>query len=151
MSISEYLFNNVDFTGPLTKIRDVSGIKIADVWFYGTKKGEADIWEQMIPTPSIQMVSNDILLSDGGVIAVGDVILGQIPTKKYSEEDLFRTGGEYKFYFVIRDPNGVMVTKGYTPNKIIRKDLFFYTLSIERFKSLKVDEIDNSFKTLVGI
>ena len=146
MSMNEYLFNNIDFSGPLTKIRDISGNKRANVWFYTT--GEKDIWEQMIPTPYIKPINHEIDLSMGGWIETGDVILGQIPAKKYSESVLLNTTGSSRYY-VIQDPTGAMETKAYVPDRIIRKDLFFFTMVIARFKSLNTGDLAQSFSERV--
>ena len=145
MSMNEYLFNNIDFAGPLTKLRESTGLKRADVWFLTKQKGENDIWEQMIPTPYIKPINQEIELGSGGWIEAGDVLLGQIPAKKYPESVLLNNTG-HKRYYVIQDPTGAMETKAYLPDRIIRKDLFFFTIVVKRFQSLNSSDLDNSLK-----
>lgn len=96
-------------------IVDSVGIKKANVYLM-EKRGEDNIWKQILPSPSIRYDHRQKLLEGGETIS-GNIILESIPITLYEEQDLRTDSDEaVEKYFVI---NG----RGYTVESIEREYL----------------------------
>ena len=123
-------------------IRDDLGAKLANVYLYSKKMGEEAVWKQLLPTPSIQDLSFDQAMVEGGIVQRGDLRLGGIPVANYNNDDL-RTDSkdrDVRKFIVIKEQGAEGKTKAYTALHISRR-LLNYVIHVRRFDAINEDDL----------
>ena len=133
-------FDNIDFASTLGHIRDKGQIKFVDVYTYRKVGNNDPVVLPFLPTPMVDFISDKESLESGGVIAVGDVVLRQIPVSRYKKVDLetATVGGGAKKYWILSDSKSE--PKAYTTIRVTRGPLFWEVI-LHRFKSLDPSKI----------
>ena len=136
-------FNNIDFAPTLGHIRDRGQIKFVDVYTYRKEGNNAPVVVPFLPTPLVDFISNKEFMESGGVIAVGEIVLRQIPVSRYKESDLQTStlSGRVKRYWILSDPKSE--PKAYTTTNITRGPLFWEVV-LERYKSINEEKLEQA-------
>ena len=117
------------------EIRDNIGAKKSNVWFY-SKTGENNpVWTQILPTPYVRDIEQEVTLQEGGSLEHGDIILQNLPRYKFSEEDLETSSDDdnTEKYWVIDG-------RAYT-TVFIKKGLVSFDVHIRRYDSINKGEL----------
>ena len=136
-----FSLSGIDITKALSGVMDKAGLKKANVYFLTRQKGREDIVTQMLPTPYIRDLDLQSFLDSGGSIEVGNILLQNIPSAKYSEAELLTSSKnpEIKRYFIISGP--AIEPKAYTTERVSRPNPLLFDVYLRRYKPLNSGEL----------
>lgn len=125
------------------EIRDDIGAKKANIYFYKKEiqdNGDDIItWEQVLPSPNIVDLSQNLDLKEGGILGDQELFLKGIPINDFNATDLETDTDNPNVikYWVIRESN---ITRAFTTVSI-KRNLLSYTVHIIRYSSINDNEL----------
>lgn len=111
-------------------VRDKTGLKVSNVFFYRKKQNEKPQWTQILPTPIFGKIDEDDKLEAGGILEHQRIFLKAIPRSKFTKSDLQTSsllGNEERYWVINKIP--------FTTFKIIM-NLLTWDVLIERYDAI---------------